>query len=86
MALWWRGGAVSRNSPQELFVIRLSYLIVLVWVISFTIDIFDRAYEPSPTIHALMLMLAGAFYGSSVFTRRNDGNDSTKSDDDEVKS
>lgn len=41
--------------------VRLAYLIAILWSISFFVDLFVADYDPPPTIHALMMAVAGAF-------------------------
>jgi hypothetical protein len=48
-----------------------SIVILVVWVISFFADMVMEEYSPPPSIHALMLIVAGALYGEGVFRRAN---------------
>lgn len=47
----------------------LSYVITVVWVVSFVIEVLDPNYSPPPSVHALMLLVAGALFGKGVIDR-----------------
>lgn len=48
----------------------ISYVITFVWVVSFFVDIFIKGYEPPPSVHALMMLVAGALFGEGLVRKR----------------
>lgn len=49
----------------------ISVAITAVWIISFFVDIFVQGYEPPPSVHALMLIVAGALFSEGRFRKKN---------------
>lgn len=54
----------------------VSYVITGVWVVSFFVDILVKGYEPPPSVHALMMLVAGALFGDGLLRRRDENNNS----------
>lgn len=49
----------------------IAIVITAAWAISFIVDILQPAYDPPPSLHALMLIVAGAAFGNAVIGRKN---------------
>jgi hypothetical protein len=62
------GGEVNRRLAAVIAVV-----ITVVWTISFTADLLNPQYSPPPTVHALMMLVAGAAFGGSVLGKRSNG-------------
>ena len=54
---------------QRKFVDVLGWVITGAWGISFILDAVVKTYDPHPTIHALMMVVAGAAFGSTFIKR-----------------
>lgn len=50
----------------------IAVVITSAWTISFLVDIVVKDYDPSPTVHGLMMLVAGAVFGEGLFRRRGD--------------
>jgi len=61
--------------PRRL-IIAIAILITVVWAVSFVADAVNKTYEPPPSVHPLMLMVAGAAFGSEMLRTRNGKNGS----------
>jgi hypothetical protein len=59
------------DAARTRLAIRIAYLIAIVWAISFIVDIIDSSYQPSPGIHALMLLVSGGLFGEGFFKKNN---------------
>jgi hypothetical protein len=55
--------------------VRVAYVILVAWAVSFVVDIFVPTYEPPPSVHALMVIVAGSLFGESVFRSRRTTDD-----------
>lgn len=44
----------------------LAAVITTAWAVSFIVDILDKSYEPPASVHALMLLVAGAVFGEGL--------------------
>lgn len=44
----------------------IAYIITAVWAVSFMADIILTSYEPSPYIHAIMMVVAGSMFASTT--------------------
>lgn len=54
----------NRKSPFDARVTNGVAIIVMgVWAVSFLADIFIKAYDPSPFVHLIAMMVAGAAVG-----------------------
>lgn len=51
----------------------IAVVITAVWAVSFLADIASDSYEPSPYLHAIMLVVAGSAFGASIVTRNGNG-------------
>lgn len=56
----------KRSSPNERVAVWLAIVITSAWAISFIVDIVNKAYDPPASIHALMLIVAGAVFGDGL--------------------
>lgn len=54
---------------QRRFVDVLGWTITAVWAASFIVDALVRTYDPPVSIHALMMIVAGAAFGSALIQR-----------------
>lgn len=61
----------------------LASVITGAWGISFIVDIVVKDYDPSPSVHALMMIVAGAVFGEGLFKKQRDVPKSNKDDKDE---
>lgn len=59
----------------------LAIVITVAWAISFLLDIVIQGYDPPPSVHALMMMVAGAVFGEGLIKSRNEGQASKKEND-----
>lgn len=59
----------------------MACFITVAWGVSFIVDIFDKSYDPSPSVHALMMMAAGAVFGEGLIKSRNGPNGGDTNDD-----
>lgn len=71
-----------RNSSNNRIATLLATVITAAWAISFIVDIFREEYDPSASVHALMMIVAGAVFGEGLIKTRN-GVPSKKEDVDE---
>jgi drug/metabolite transporter (DMT)-like permease len=55
----------------------IAIVITIAWATSFIIGAFNPDYNPPPSIHPLMLIVAGAAFGTAVLPkrRRDQGDD-----------
>lgn len=51
----------------------LAYVIIGAWAISFLADLIVRTYDPPPTVHALMMALAGSAFVRSAYKKDSNG-------------
>ncbi len=49
-------------------------VVIAAWSVSFVVDLFSTEYVPPPTLHALMMALAGALLAVPLFKRNGNGN------------
>lgn len=65
------GGLGNRTTGglQHRFVDVLGWLITFAWGISFVLDAAVKEYEPPVSVHALMMVVAGAAFGSSLIKK-----------------
>lgn len=49
----------------------LGWTALVAWVGSLVLGAIDRTYEPEPTVHLLMMLVAGVLFGPSLARRRN---------------
>lgn len=55
----------------------LAGVITTAWAVSFIVDIIVKPYDPPASIHALMMMVAGAVFGEGLLNVRGNGNGGT---------
>lgn len=51
------------------FIDSLSWIITAAWAISFVLDATVKTYDPPVSVHALMMVVAGAAFGSTLINR-----------------
>lgn len=49
----------------------IAIVITVAWATSFIVGITNPNYEPPATLHALMMIVAGAAFGNAVLGRKN---------------
>lgn len=49
----------------------LAIVISVAWAVSFITDIIVKGYDPPASVHALMMMVAGAVFGEGLLKSRN---------------
>jgi hypothetical protein len=54
---------------QRRFVDILGWVITSVWGLSFILDAAIKSYDPPPIVHALMMLVAGAAFGSTFIQK-----------------
>jgi hypothetical protein len=62
---------------------RLAYVITAFWALSFLVDIIVKTYDPPASVHALMMIVAGAVFGEGLIKTRNGPASSNKETKDE---
>lgn len=69
------GGGRHRTASglQRRFVDTLGWLITGIWSVSFILDAAVKTYDPPVSIHALMMVVAGAAFGSTLIKRAGEG-------------
>lgn len=60
------------SDEMRKLAVRMAYVILAAWTVSFVVDIVNPNYEPPPSVHALMVIVAGSLFGESVFRARRD--------------
>lgn len=58
------------NGKLALLKLVVGWSIVAVWAFSIGLDVFLPEYDPPPTIHLLMMLVAGAMFGPTITGRR----------------
>lgn len=66
--------AQTKKDDRGRLVLIVSYTIVGAWVISFFADLVIITYDPPPSVHALMLIVAGALFGEG-FIKKSEKSD-----------
>lgn len=74
-----KGDLPSNNKVATI----LASVITGAWATSFIVDIVVKDYDPSPSVHALMMMVAGAVFGEGLIKTRNGTTSSKKESEDE---
>jgi hypothetical protein len=54
------------------FRLIFAWVVLVIWASSILVAVFDRSYSPEPTVHLLMMVVAGALFGPSFVRRRDD--------------
>lgn len=58
------------DSVMRKLTVATGVVILVTFAISFVVGIFNPAYEPPASIHALMVIVAGGLFGENVFRAR----------------
>lgn len=58
---------------MDKFRIAIGGVVTLVWSVSYFADILMPKYEPPVGVHAVMMIVAGALFGSGIFRREGNG-------------
>jgi hypothetical protein len=72
------GGRAERmaDSPPSFsnnrIAMALAVVITVAWALSFFIDIVVKVYDPPASVHALMMIVAGAVFGEGLLKTRGD--------------
>lgn len=53
----------------------IAIVITTAWAVSFILGAVNPSYNPPPSIHPLMLIVAGAAFGKAVFTKKREEDD-----------
>lgn len=61
--------APTKKDDKGRLTLIVSYTIVGAWIISFFVDLVVVTYDPPPSVHALMLIVAGAMFGEGFVKR-----------------
>ena len=57
------------TNPMDRLRLVVAWVIVAAWLVSLVVDGFVPAYEIPPTIHGLMLIVAGFLFGPTITGR-----------------
>lgn len=49
----------------------VAVIVTVAWAVSFVVDILVKDYDPSASVHALMMMVAGAVFGEGLIKTRS---------------
>lgn len=60
---------MAARSDNDRIAFGIAVVITGAWTISFLVDIVVETYDPSPSVHALMMIVAGAVFGEGLFRR-----------------
>lgn len=63
-------GAPNNVSNNKIATV-MAIVITVVWAVSFLVDIVVEEYDPPPSVHALMMIVAGAVFGEGLIRNRN---------------
>lgn len=75
-------GTPANTSDNRVATV-LAGVITAAWAISFVMDIVARTYDPPPSVHALMMMVAGAVFGEGLLKTRSGSTQPKKESGDE---
>lgn len=53
----------------------IAIVITVAWAVSFIIGALNPSYAPPPSLHPLMLIVAGAAFGNTVLNRKRERED-----------
>jgi len=62
------------NGSTNALRLAVGWLIVAAWTVSLVLDAVLPDYDVPPSVHGLMLLVAGALFGPSITGRRRNGN------------
>lgn len=76
-----RKGAQARHKVERtktgfprIFVDVLGWVILVAWIVSFTLNLFRDDYQPEPAVHGLMMIVVSAAFVTNVMRRDDNGN------------
>jgi hypothetical protein len=74
------GEDTKKSSKDDRITLTVAYVITTAWAVSFLIDIIVPRYDPPPSVHALMMIVAGATFGEGLLRTRKkeNGTEETK--------
>lgn len=52
----------------------IAVVVTFVWAASFLADAFIESYDPPPSVHTLMMLVAGAAFADGIMRARRNGN------------
>ena len=58
----------------------IAIVITTAWAVSFILGALNPSYNPPPSIHPLMLIVAGAAFGTAVLPKRSKGDEADEKD------
>lgn len=76
--------AEKGRSTNEWASLWLTVVITLAWAVSFIVDIAKTEYDPPASVHALMLIVAGAVFGDGLVRSNRISIRSRKREDDDA--
>jgi hypothetical protein len=59
----------DHRTARETIELVIACVVTLVWVISFTVDVFVRDYDPPASVMPVMLIVAGWLFTKNVFSK-----------------
>lgn len=65
---------LRRTESNNKIATILAVVITIAWAISFMIDIVIKEYDPPASVHALMMIVAGAVFGEGLIRTRTGKN------------
>lgn len=57
------------TNPMAKFRLIVAWIIVIVWLVSFSLDVIVSTYEIPATVHGLMAMVAAFLFGPTITGR-----------------
>lgn len=72
------------RSTNDWIALWLTVVITLAWAVSFIVDIARTDYDPPASVHALMLIVAGAVFGDGLVRSNRISIRSRKREDDDA--
>jgi hypothetical protein len=63
------------GGPTNTLRLAVGWIIVTAWAASIVLDAILPGYDAPPTVHGLMLLVAGALFGPSITGRRRTNGD-----------
>jgi hypothetical protein len=59
------------RSINDNLAMGLAIVITTAWAISFMVDILVKTYDPPPSVHILMVGVAGSVFGEGLIRKRS---------------
>jgi len=75
-----KGHKVAKKDLSPNAAIHFAYVILFVWIVSFTVDILVESYEPRPEVQGLMMAAATFLFGREVFGKKSQNGSNNKED------